>query len=180
MVMMHRLIGVGVLLVLLGGCEWLGLSSSTSNSEKARPGAERGVNVTNSLPAARGAGYDSSVAPVDETRTAPKLGSVVQGKGGQKAQKEAADKEATERDAKAKEERARREREAALRKAQEGDKAADKDKKPTDGAPAPAADATPATPAARATPAAPPAPVSTAPLAPAPGNLPVPPSDTKQ
>src|SRR4051812_49535865 len=135
MVLMHRLIGVGVLLVLLGGCEWLGLSSSTTNSEKARPGAERGVNVTNSLPAARGAGYDASVAPVDETRSAPKLGTVVQGKGGQKAQKEAADKEAAERDAKAKEERARRDREAALRKAQEGDKTADKDKKPAAGAP---------------------------------------------
>jgi len=168
---MHRLIGVGVLLVLLGGCEWLGLSSSSSNSEKVRPGAERGVNVTNSLPAARGAGYDASVVPLDETRTAPKLGSVVQGKGGQKAQKEAIDKEASEREAKSREDRARREREAALRKTQEGG-----DKKPAtpgDGAPAPAADATPATPA---TPAAP---VSTAPLTPAPGNPPAP-SDPKQ
>jgi hypothetical protein len=176
MVMMHRLIGVGVLLVLLGGCEWLGLSSSTSNSEKARPGAERGVTVTNSLPSARGAGYDASVAPVDENRSVPKIGSVVQGKGGQKAQKEAADKEAAERDAKAKEERARRDREAALKKAQEGDKKDDKKPAtPAEGAPpAPAADAMPATPAA------PPAPVKAAPLAPAPGNPPAPPSDTKQ
>jgi hypothetical protein len=169
--MMYRLIGVGVLLVLLGGCEWLGLSSSTTNSEKARPGAERGVNVTNSLPAARGAGYDASVTALDETRTAPRLGSVVQGKGGQKAQKEAADKDSSERDARAKEERARREREAALRKGQEGG-----DKKPAtpgDGTPGPAADSTPATPAAPA------APVSTAPLTPAPGNPPAP-SDTKQ
>lgn len=172
--MMHRLIGVGVLLALLGGCEWLGLSSgSPTNSEKARPGAERGVSVTNSLPAARGAGYDTSVAPIDENRGAPRLGSIVQGKGGQKAQKEAAEKDASERDAKAKEERARREREAALRKAQEGG-----DKKPVtpDGAPpapAPAADATPATPAA------PPAPVKTEPLQPASGNPPAP-SDTKQ
>ena len=171
---MHRLIGVGVLLVLLGGCEWLGLSGGSSNSEKVRPGAERGVNVTNSLPAARGAGYDASVAPVDETRSAPKLGSVVQGKGGQKAQKEAVEKETSERDARAKEERVRREREAALRKTQEGG-----DKKPAasgDAAPGRAADSTSATPT---TPATPPAPVSTAPLAPAPGNLP-PPSDTKQ
>jgi hypothetical protein len=167
--MMHRLIGVGVLLVLLGGCEWLGLSSgSPTNSEKARPGAERGVNVTNSLPAARGAGYDASVAPIDENRSAPRLGSIVQGKGGQKAQKEAADKEAAERDAKAREERARREREAALRKAQEGDK-----KPATPDGVAPAADATPATPAA------PPAPVTTEPLQPAAGNPPAP-SDTKQ
>jgi hypothetical protein len=171
---MYRLIGVGVLLVLLGGCEWLGLSSSTTNSEKARPGAERGVNVTNSLPAARGGGYDASVTALDETRTAPRLGSVVQGKGGQKAQKEAADKDASERDARAKEDRARREREAALRKGQEGG-----DKKPATPSdmPGPAADSTPATPA---TPAAPPAPMSTAPLSPAPGNPPAPPSDTKQ
>ena len=173
MVMMHRLIGVGILLVLLGGCDWLGWGSgSPTNSEKARPGAERGVAVTNSLPSARGAGYDASVAPIDENRSAPRLGSVVQGKGGQKAQKEAADKESSERDAKAREERVRREREAALRKAQEGDKG--DGKKPTDGAPAPAADATPPTPAAPA------APVTTAPLTPAPATPPAPPSDTKQ
>src|SRR5690242_2864584 len=120
---MRRSIGVGVLLLpgLLGGCEWLGLTSRTPvNSEKARPGAERQVNVTNSLPAARAGGYDASIAPVDENRGAPRLGSIVQGKGGQKAQKEAADKEAAERDAKAREERARAEREAALKKTQEG------------------------------------------------------------
>lgn len=175
MVRMHRLIGVGVLLVLLGGCEWLGLSSgSQTSSAKARPGAERGVTVTNSLPSARGAGYDASVAPVDETRSAPKLGSVVQGKGGQKAQKEAADKEASERDAKAKEDRARRDREAALKKAQEGDKKDDKK-------PATPADGAPPAPAADATPAAPSAPVNTAPLAPpAPGTAPAPPTDPKQ
>jgi len=171
--MMHRLIGVGVLLVLLGGCEWLGLSSSPSNAEKVRPGAERGVNVTNSLPAARGSGYDASVAPIDENRSAPKLGSIVQGKGGQKAQKEAADKEASERDAKSREERARREREAAVRKAQEGDKKDDKKPSPDAAVPGPAADANPAAPAA------PSAPVNTAPLAPAPGNPPAP-SDAKQ
>jgi hypothetical protein len=178
MVTMHRLIGVGVLLVLLSGCEWLGLSSGTpTSSEKARPGAERGVAVTNSLPAARAGGYDGSVAPVDENRGAPALGSLVKGKGGQKVQKEAAEKEAAERDAKAREERARRDREAALRKAQEGDK----DKKtpaaapaPEGAPPAPAADATPAAPAAPA------APVSTAPLAPPPAAQPAPPADTKQ
>jgi hypothetical protein len=181
MVTMHRLIGVGVLLVLLSGCEWLGLSSSTpTNSEKARPGAERGVAVTNSLPAARTGGYDGSVAPVDENRGAPALGSVVKGKGGQKAQKEEADKEAAERDAKAREERVRREREAALRKAQEKspdgkDKTTPAVPPTTEGTPpAPAADATPAAPAAPA------APVSTAPLAPPPAAQPAPPADPKQ
>ncbi|HYD05450.1 MAG TPA: hypothetical protein VEC60_06980, partial [Reyranella sp.] len=85
---------MGVLLVLLGGCDWLGWGSSPANSEKARPGVERQVTVTNSLPAARGGQYDASIAPVDETRSAPRIGSVVTGKGGQKAQKEAAEKEA--------------------------------------------------------------------------------------
>src|SRR4051794_25335220 len=85
MVVMYRSIGVGVALLLLGGCDWLGFGSSSTNSEKARPGAERQVNVTNSLPAARASGYDASVTPVDETRSAPKIGSVVAGKGGQKA-----------------------------------------------------------------------------------------------
>jgi hypothetical protein len=169
--MMYRLIGVGALLVLLGGCEWLGLSSGTTNSEKARPGAERQVSVTNALPAAHGAGYDASVAPVDENRGAPALGSIVQGKGGQKAQIEAANKEAAEHDAKAREDRARQEREAALKKAQLGDKkpaAAAGDSVP----PAPAADAAPPPVTA--------VPVTSAPLAPASDAPPAPPSDTKQ
>jgi hypothetical protein len=175
---MHRFIGVGVLLTLLGGCEWLGLTSSTpTSSEKARPGAERQVTVTNALPAARGGQYDASVAPLDENRTAPRLGSVVAGKGGQKAQIEASNKEASERDAKAREERARREREAALKKAQEGgtgdSKGDGKGEKTPVAAPV---DAAP-----------PPASVNAAPLAPPPGSAapvpvapPAPPSDTKQ
>jgi hypothetical protein len=147
---MHRYFGVGMGLVLpallsVGGCDWLGLGSSTpSSSEKARPGAERQVTVTTSLPGARGAGYDGAVAPVDETRSAP-IGSMVAAKGGQKAQIEAANKEAAERDAKAREERERQQREAALRKAQEEpDKAGKKPATPGEAAPpAPAADATP-------------------------------------
>ena len=178
---MHRFIGVGVLLVLLGGCDWLGWGSgSQTSSEKARPGAERQVTVTNSLPASRGGQYDASVAPVDENRGAPRIGSIVAGKGGQKAQIEATNKESAERDAKAREDRARREREAALKKAQDGDKkpaGAPPANAPPDGAPpAPSANAAPPR---GATPAAPPAPVSTAPLAPPPGQ-PAPPPDTKQ
>ena len=174
MVVMHRSIGVGVALLLLGGCEWLGFGGSSITGEKARPGAERQVTVTNSLPAARASGYDASVAPVDETRSAPKIGSLVAGKGGQKAQKEALDKEAGERDAKAREERARHAREAALKKAQGGDKDEKKPAAaPTDAtSPAPAANAAP--------PPAAPAPVTSAPLAPAPAAPPAPPSDTKQ
>jgi hypothetical protein len=175
MVAMHRSIWVGVALLLLGGCDWLGIGGSSTNSEKVRPGVERQVTVTNALPAARASGYDGSVTPVDETRSAPRIGSVVAGKGGQKAQKEAVDKEAAERDAKAREERLRHQREAALKKAQEGDKAGDK--KPA----ATPTDAAPPVPAASATP--PPAgsaPVTAAPLAPAPAAPPAPPSDTKQ
>jgi len=173
MVVMHRSIGVGVALLLLGGCDWLGLGgSSPVNSEKARPGVERQVSVTNALPAARAGGYDASVAPVDETRNAPKIGSVVAGKGGQKAQKEALDKEAGERDAKAREERQRQAREAALKKAQEGDK---------DGKKPAAAPVEPTTPAPAANAAPPPAvPVTSAPLDSAPAAPPAPPSDTKQ
>jgi hypothetical protein len=170
-------------LILLSGCDWLGIGSSTpTSSVKARPGAERQVGVTNSLPAARAAGgYDASFAPVDETRSAPKIGSVVQGKGGQKAQKEAAEKDANQREAHDREERARQQREADLQKAQD-DKSADKSAKPADATPAatPSADAVPPPPAPP--PAAPvtsapltPPPASTAPAAPA-----APSSDTKQ
>jgi hypothetical protein len=176
---MRRLIGVGVLL-LLGGCDWLFGSSSPANTEKVRPGAERQVNATNTLPAARGAGYDASVAPVDENRGF-RIGSSVQAKGGQKAQKEALEKEASERDAKAREERERAAREAALKKAQEGgdkgDKGGDKGgekagDKPGDTKPAVSTEAVP--------PAAPPTPVNTAPLAPPPDSTPPPPAPPKQ
>src|SRR5579871_1447095 len=118
---MRMSLAVGVAaLILLSGCDWLGIGSSTpTSSEKARPGAERQVGVTNSLPAARASGYDASFAPVDETRNAPRIGSVVQGKGGQKAQKEAADKDANQREAKDREDFARQQREADLKKAQD-------------------------------------------------------------
>src|SRR5690348_8559167 len=150
-------------LILLSGCDWLGIGSGTpTSSEKARPGAERQIGVTNSLPAARASGYDSSFAPVDETRNAPAIGSVVQGKGGQKAQKEAAEKDSMQREARDREERARQQREADLKKPP-----ADKSATPGDGKPpgapsaAPSADAVPPPPAPP-----PPAPVTSAPLTP--------------
>ena len=163
-------------LILLSGCDWLGIGSSTpTSSEKARPGAERQVGITNSLPAARAAGYDSSFAPVDETRSAPKIGSVVQGKGGQKAQKEAAEKDSFQRESRDREERARQQREADLKKAQT-DKQADKPPTPADTTPpaAPPAGAVPPPPAPP-----PPAPVTSAPLTP-PAAPAAPSSDTKQ
>jgi hypothetical protein len=174
---MRRSLAVGVAaLILLSGCDWLGIGSGTpTSSEKARPGAERQVGVTNSLPAGRAAGYDSSFAPVDETSSAPRIGSVVQGKGGQKAQKEAAEKESNEREAKDREQRARQQREADLKKA-EADKA-------SGGKPAASGDTK--APSADAVPPPPPAPVTSAPLAapavpPPPAAPAAPPSDTKQ
>jgi len=164
-------------LILLSGCDWLGIGSSTpTSSEKARPGAERQVGITNSLPAARAAGYDSSFAPVDETRSAPKIGSVVQGKGGQKAQKEAAEKDSFQRESRDREERARQQREADLKKPQD-----DKSAKPVGTTPpaVPSPDAVPPPPVP-----SPPGPVTAAPLSPptsaAPAAPAAPSSDTKQ
>ena len=162
-------------LILLSGCDWLGIGSSTpTSSEKARPGAERQVGVTNSLPAARASGYDASFAPVDETRNAPRIGSVVQGKGGQKAQKEAAEKDTLERESRDREQRSREQREADLKKPQ-GDKPAT----PAGAAPPAAPSAPPSADAVPPPPAPPPGPVTTAPLSP-PAAPAAPPSDTKQ
>lgn len=94
---------------LLSGCDWLFGSSMPVSSQKLRPGADRQIGPTGALPAP-GAGqqYEPGLAPVDETHQQP-IGSIIQAKGGQKVQKEAADKEAAERDAKAREERQARE-----------------------------------------------------------------------
>jgi hypothetical protein len=178
---MRRSLAVSVAaLILLSGCDWLGIGSSTpTSSEKARPGAERQIGVTNSLPAARASGYDSSFAPVDETRSAPRIGSVVQGKGGQKAQKEAAEKDANQREAKDREDRARQQREADLKK--EADKSSGKPATLGDisppAAPAPPAPSADAVPPPPAPPLA--APVTSAPLTP-PAAPAAPSSDTKQ
>src|SRR5216683_4586644 len=117
--MRHVLLGVSAL-ALLAGCDWFG-SSTPANTAKVRPGAERQVQATSSLPSASsGRQYDTSVAPaVDETRSGPKIGSIVADKGGQKAQLEAAAKEAAERDKQAREAREKAAQEAAERKANE-------------------------------------------------------------
>src|SRR3990167_2801649 len=99
-----RLLGMSTL-ALMAGCGMFD-SSSPTQSAKARPGADRQVTASGSLQSANsGRQYDSSIAAVDETRSGPQVGSIVAGRGGQKAQKEAIEKEATERDAKAREQR---------------------------------------------------------------------------
>ena len=82
---------------LLAGCGWFGGSAPVG---KARPGADRQIAPTGTLPSATPGRQSEGVTPVDETRgTTPTVGSVVGAKGGQRAQKEAADKAAADRDA---------------------------------------------------------------------------------
>ena len=89
-------------LALLTGCGWFGGSSAPTG--KARPGADRQIAPTGTLPSANPSGQsEQGVIPADETRG--QIGTVVGAKGGQKAQKEAADKAAADRDAKEREQR---------------------------------------------------------------------------
>ena len=98
-------------LALLAGCGWFGGDAPTG---KARPGADRQIAPTGTLPSATpGRQSEQGVTPVDETRgTTPTVGSVVGAKGGQRAQKEAADKAAADRDAKEREQRNAADRDA--------------------------------------------------------------------
>jgi hypothetical protein len=113
--MMGKRIWRGLLAVstfaLLTGCGWFGGDAPTG---KARPGADRQIAPTGTLPSANPGGQsEQTVVPADETRgTTPAIGSVVSTKGGQRAQKEAADKAAADRDAKAREQRDAAERDA--------------------------------------------------------------------
>jgi hypothetical protein len=87
---------------LLAGCGWFGGSDAPTG--RARPGADRQIAPTGTLPSARPGGQsEQGVVPTDETRNP--IGSVVSTKGGQRAQKEAADKAAADRDAKEREQR---------------------------------------------------------------------------
>ena len=120
---------------VLAGCGWFGGDAPTG---KARPGADRQIAPTGTLPAANpGRQSEQTVVPADETRgTTPPIGSVVPTKGGQRAQKEAADKAAADRDAKEREQRNAADRDAKA-KQQTAPQTT-----PTDSPPA----ATPATP----------------------------------
>jgi hypothetical protein len=97
------------ILALLTGCSWFGGSSAPTG--KARPGADRQIAPTGTLPAANPSGQsEQGVTPADETRG--QIGTVVGAKGGQRAQKEATDKAAADRDAKAREQRNAADRDA--------------------------------------------------------------------
>jgi hypothetical protein len=96
-------------LALLAGCGWFGGGDAPTG--KARPGADRQIAPTGTLPSARPGGQsEQGVVPADETRNP--IGSVVPTKGGQRAQKEAADKAAADRDAKEREQRNAADRDA--------------------------------------------------------------------
>jgi outer membrane protein OmpA-like peptidoglycan-associated protein len=119
--MRYTLAGVSVL-TLLSGCGWFD-SDTPSNSAKVRPGADRLVPASGSLPSAGAARqYEAAIAPVDETRNGPKIGSLVPDKGGQKKQLEAVAKEAAEHDKQARETREKAAQETAERQAKESRK----------------------------------------------------------
>jgi hypothetical protein len=102
----------------LSGCGWFG-SSSPADMTKARPGAELNVPVSASLPPPpANQQYDPPIAPVDDMRDTPKIGSIVPESGGQKAQIEKQEKEEAERDAQERE---------AREKAENAEKEAEKD-----------------------------------------------------
>lgn len=125
--------GMGGLLVLctatlLSGCGWFdGSGGIPPHMKDARPGADRAAPVVKALPPPESNHpHEASVAPADETvRGTAAIGSTLQDKGGQKAQREEAEKQANELSRKARERRA--EREAANEKASA----------PVEGAPAP-------------------------------------------
>ena len=162
------LLGVSML-ALLGGC---GLFSASSPPGAApRPGAERQVAPTAALPpAASGRAYEQGTVGVDETRGGGAIGSIVPGKGGQKAQKEAVEKEQIERDKKDREERWERDAEEKAQRAK--DKEAEKMMKAAGGTP-PASAAPGAVPSVDPGPAAVPAVPPSAPVTTA--TIPVPP-----
>ena len=86
-------------LALLSGCGWFD-SSVPVDMGKLRPGAERDISPSTSLPPPpSGHSFDAPISPVEETASNPKIGSVVAESGGQKAQLEKQEKEEAKLDA---------------------------------------------------------------------------------
>lgn len=96
--------------LLLGGCGWFSGGDAAPHLKEARPGADRSAPVVKALPPPEGnRPHEAGVVPTDEAGRGATIGATLQGKGGQKAQKDEAEKQAGELDRKAREERARRE-----------------------------------------------------------------------
>jgi hypothetical protein len=113
---------------LLSGCGWLGIggSSTPADMAKARPGVEREVQPSAALPPPpANQQYDPPIAPVDDMRSTPAIGSIVAASGGQAAQLEKQAKEEAEQDAQDR---------AARAKADAAAKEAEKDAAKTPGA----------------------------------------------
>lgn len=105
----------GLSATLLSGCGLFDGGGPSPHQQGGRTGADRAAPVLKALPPPQsGRPYESGVAPTDETRTGPAVGSSVSGTGGQKAQKEEAEKQAAEQ---AKKDRERAQRSADARKA---------------------------------------------------------------
>jgi len=153
---LQGILGVSIL-AALSGCGWFDGwfdSSSPADMTKARPGAEVNVPVSASLPPPpANQQYDPPIAPVDDMRDTPKIGSIVPESGGQKAQIEKQEKEEAERDAQERE---------AREKAENAEKEAEKS---AGGKPAPTAGDTTGEPPTRPI-APPPGPVTSAPVPP--------------
>ena len=128
-------------MALLGGCALFdGSGGIPPQMKDPRPGADRTAPVVKALPPPESNHpRETGVVPADETvRGAVAVGSTLQDKGGQKAQKEEAEKQAIELSRKAREERAQREA--------GGGKAAPPAEAAPAATPAPAADVAPESP----------------------------------
>jgi hypothetical protein len=162
---LYGALGVSAL-TLLSGCNWFD-SSKPADLGKLRPGLERDVAVSSSLPPPpAGQRYDPPIAPVDTMRNTPQIGSIVRESGGQKAQLEKLDKEDQTRDAQERE--AQEKADAAAKEAEKN--AASGKQANTTGEP-PTQPAAPPRAPVRGTPVAPPS-TDTAPT-------PAPPAGTK-
>ncbi len=94
---------------LLSGCGWFD-GGTPPHLKEARPGADRSAPVVKALPPPESnRPHEAGVVPADETGRGAAIGATLQGKGGQKAQRDEAEKQAGELDRKAREERAKRE-----------------------------------------------------------------------
>jgi hypothetical protein len=95
---------------LLGGCGWFDGGGLPPHMKEARPGADRAAPVVKALPPpVRNHPHEAGVVPADEGRGGAAIGATLQGKGGQKAQRDEAEKQANELSRKAREERSQRE-----------------------------------------------------------------------